>query len=75
MPGRIFSTLSFYIYSEVCSSEEFKKYFATPLRPPLAGLFQYMVRQVYLYRLSKCRYKANAFTLIIGNMGIQAACG
>jgi hypothetical protein len=39
MPGRIFSTLSFYIYSEVCSSEEFKKYFATPQRPPLPACF------------------------------------
>jgi hypothetical protein len=35
VPGRIFSTLSFYFYSVVCSSGEFKKYFATPLRPPL----------------------------------------
>jgi hypothetical protein len=43
MPGRIFSTLSFYFYSVVYSSGEFKKYFATPLRPPLADLFQYMV--------------------------------
>jgi hypothetical protein len=34
MPGRIFSTLSFCIYSVVYSNGEFKKYFATPLRPP-----------------------------------------
>jgi hypothetical protein len=39
MPGRIFSTLSFCIYSVVYSNGEFKKYFATPLRHPLAGLF------------------------------------
>jgi hypothetical protein len=49
MPGRIFSTLSFHIYSVVYSSRELKKYFTTPLRSPFAGLSRYMVGQVYLY--------------------------
>jgi hypothetical protein len=37
MPGRIFSTLSFSLYSLVYSSRELKKYFATPLRSPLSA--------------------------------------
>jgi hypothetical protein len=41
MPGRIYSMLSFCIYPLVCSSEEFKKYFATPLRSPLPAYSGY----------------------------------
>jgi hypothetical protein len=41
MPGRIFSTLSFCLYPVVYSSGELKKYFTTPLRPPLSACTGY----------------------------------
>jgi hypothetical protein len=64
VPGRLFSTLSFYIYSVVYSSGEFKKYFATPLRPPFAGLFWYIVGVSLPLLEGLYRNMANAFTLL-----------
>jgi hypothetical protein len=52
-----------------------KKYFTTPLRPPLAGLSWYMEGQVYLYRQSYTGIRQMHLPLIIGNMRKKAACG
>jgi hypothetical protein len=74
MPGRIFSTLNLSLYPVVYFSRELKKYFATPLRSPLPiycntwwGKFTFLT-EIY-------RHKANAFTLIKGNMGNRPPVG
>jgi hypothetical protein len=48
------------LQSGVCAAV--KKYFATPLRSPLAGLFRYTVEQVYIFWKSYTDKGQTSFT-------------